>query len=338
MATVQLSDVYVPNTFRRRAQEAQTERNAFISSGVAVLDPLLAQQFANGGNTGELPQYNGITAGEPNYSTDDPASNATTLKIGSTVQKVRSGHRNAHWSAMDLARELALKPGDALEAITSRVGHYWAVDDQTRLIRSLNGCLADNIANDSGDMLYDVSTDAAGAVVDSERISGEVIARATQTLGDAKANLRAIAMHSVQHTRLGILGLIKEHRNDSDGSLMFETYLGYRVVIDDGMPLSVGTNRTTYTCALFGAQAVSYAIGPVENPSEITRNALAGDGGGETILSSRINTIFHPNGFSFLSTTVTGNTPTYAQLELAANWDRVVSRKNVPMAFIRVND
>lgn len=336
MATTQLADVFVPTTFSRRAQVAQIERNAFIGSGVAVLDPLLEQQFAQGGRIGELPQFNGITAGEPNYSSDDPGSSATPQKIGSVLQRVRSASRNQHWSAMDLARELA--DADPMGAITGRVGSYWATDDQTRLIQSMVGILADNEANDSGDMVYSVATDAAGAVSDAERISGEVIARATQTLGDHKTNLVAMAMHSQLHTRLAINGLVKEHRDDADGRLLFETYLGYRIVVDDAMPVETGSNRMTYTAALFGAGAVGFANGKVETPSEITREALSGDGGGETIVSSRVNTIYHPFGFSFLSASVAGPTATYAELATASNWDRVVARKNVPLAFLKVND
>ena len=120
MATTQLSDVYVPLTFNRRTQEAQIELNAFAASGVAVADPLLAAQFAAGGNIGELPQFNGITIDEPNYSNDDPNDAADTAKITSKKQLVRSAHRNKHWSTMDLARDLALE--DPMGALTSRVG------------------------------------------------------------------------------------------------------------------------------------------------------------------------------------------------------------------------
>lgn len=335
MAVVKLEDVYVPTTFNRRTQQAQTELNAFIASGVAVADPLIDQQFAAGGNTGELPQFNGITAGEPNYSTDNPASSATPEKITSSVQKVRAAMRNNHWSTMDLARELA--DADPMAAITGRIGHYWAVDDQTRLIQSLVGVLADNVAADSGDMLYKVGNDVNSAVTDAERISGEAIIRATQTMGDHKTKIKAIAMHSIQHTRLAIQNLIDTIRGQ-DGQALFDTYLGYRVVVDDSLPVTIGTYRTLYTAILFGENAVSYGNGKVQTPSEISREALAGDGGGQTIISSRVNTIFHPNGASFLSDSIAGQSATYAELAEAAEWDRVVDRKNMPIAFLQVND
>ena len=336
MATTQLADVYVPLTFNRRVQLTQIQKNAFVASGVAVQDPLLAAQFAAGGNIGELPQYNGITIVEPNYSSDNPANTATPQKITSNKQKVRSASRNQHWSTMDLARELAVE--DPMGAITNRIGGYWATDDEKRLICALDGIFADNVANDSGDMVYSIATDAAGAVTDAERISSDAIAVALQTLGDASDQVTAMAMHSVLRTRLVRQGLIKEHRDNKNGEVLFETYLGKRVIVDDSLTPEVGTNRIKYKVALFGDGVVSWANGRVITPSEISREALAGDGGGQSIISSRVNTILHPNGFSFESASVTGNSATYAELKNAANWDRKVERKHVRICFLEVND
>lgn len=335
MASTQLADVYVPLTFQRRTQTAQIEKNAFIGSGVASRDALLDQQFSGGGNIVELPHYNGLSLVEPNYSTDDPASSATPAKIDSTKQLVRSASRNAHWSAMDLAREMT--DSDPVAAITGRVGGFWATDDEKRLINQLKGVKADNVANDSGDMVYSVATDATGAPVDTERISATAIALAAQTLGDRSDSISAIAMHSVQRTRLAILDLLQPFRSQ-DGTILFETYLGKRIIIDDSLAPVAGTNRLTYTVILFGAGAVSWANGPVQTPSEITREALTGNGGGQTIISSRVNSVFHPNGFSFLSASVAGESATYAELAAAANWDRIVDRKLIPLAFLEVND
>ena len=213
----------------------------------------------------------------------------------------------------------------------------WATDDERRVIESMNGVLADNVANDSGDMLYSIATDDAGAVTDAERISDKAIALAAQTMGDHSAGITVIAMHSAMRTRLAINKLIEPFLN-AQGQLLFETYLGKRIVIDDSLTPIVGTNRITYTSILFGAGVVSRANGPVQTPSAISREELAGNGGGQDIIHSRTNTIYHVNGFSFLSGSVAGQTATYAELALAANWDRVVNRKNVNIAFLQTND
>ena len=336
MSTVQLADVYTPTAFSRRAQQKQIELNAFLASGVAASDPLLTTMLSGGSNIVELPQFNGVTIKEPNYSSDDPGSDATPEKISSALQKARSASRNQHWSAMDLVRDLS--DADPVGAITNRIGAYWATDDEKRLIQSALGVLADNEANDSGDMVNDIATDDAGAVTDAERISPAAVIAATQTMGDHKTGLSVIAMHSVQHARLQTLGVIVDNFDPETGALRYQTYLGNRVVVDDSLPAVAGSNRITYTTILLGPGAFGFGTGKVQTPSALSRNELAGDGGGESIISSRVNTAFHPNGFAFSSASVAGQSPTYAELATAANWNRVVSRKAVNMAFLKVND
>lgn len=335
MATVQLTDIYNPLTFASRTQEAQAEKNAFIRSGVMAPDPLIARQLASGGNIGDTPFFAPLTVGEPNYSSDNPASKSTPKNVTGKLNKWRSASRNESWSIMDLARELAL--ADPVGAITGRIGHFWATDDQTRLIRSCQGILADNIANDGGDMLHKVGTDTAGAVEDAERISAECIIDAEQTLGDMLGEITAIAMHSAQYGRLRKQNLITAKPN-ADQSGFIETYLGREVLVDDSLPAIAQTNRILFTVVLFGKPAFVTGAGKVETPSEIGRNADAGDGGGETVIHSRVNDVIHPNGFSFLSASVAGPSATYAELADATNWTRTVDRKHVPMAFLQVNE
>lgn len=340
MAVVQLADIYNPLTFGRRAQQAQLQLNRFLASGVAVTDATMALQIAQGGHLGELTNFGKLDVDEPNYSSDNPASNSTPAKIASELQKFRAAARNKSWSTMDLARELAL--ADPVGAITGRVGRYWAQDDEQRLLNTFRGILADNQANDAGDMVIDVATDAAGAVTDAERIGGDRVIAGLQTLGDHKEVITTIAMHSAIHARLQRQNLIQFVRN-SDNNIMFETYMGKRLIIDDSLPAIAGTNRIKYTCIMFGGGAVGTANGRVLVPSEMERKPSAGNGGGQDIMYSRVNNVWHPYGFSFTSTTVTGGEASarfasYADLRTANNWDRVHSRKNIPIAFIVVND
>lgn len=339
MATVQLADIYNPVTFGRRTQEAQTDLNRFIQSGVAASDGALQAQVSQGGRVGELTNFNPLTLDEPNYSTDDPASSSTPAKVASGTQVFRLASRNKSWSAMDLARELALI--EPVAAITGRIGKYWARDDEHRIISSYVGILADNVANDSGDMVIDVATDAAAAVTDAERIGGTRVIDALQTLGDHKDSVTILAIHSAIHARLQKQQLI-DYIRDADNNIMFETYMGKRLIVDDNLPAVAGANRITYTCMLYAPGIMATANGRVVTPSEMDRTPAAGDGGGQDTIFSRVANVWHPVGFSFSSTTLTGGSDNtqadYGDLELAANWNRIFQRKNVPMAFIQVND
>lgn len=335
MATVQLADIYNPLTFARRTQEAQLELNKFINSGVLASDAELQNQIGAGGNIGELTNYNPLGTPEPNYSNDNPAANSTPNKVNTSKMSFRLAQQNQSWSVMDLSRELALE--DPVGAITSKIGQYWATINERRLIRSCLGILADNVANDAGDMRISVATDTAGAVTDAERISANVVLSAKQTMGDHAGSLSAIAMHSAIFTRLQRQNLIVYIPN-ARGEVTIPTYLGYTVLVDDSLPAVAGTNRITYTCILFGAGLFGWANGKVNKPSEMERKPSAGNGGGEEIIYSRRSDLIHPMGFSFTSASVAGQSATLAELQTAANWNRVWARKHIPLAFLQVND
>lgn len=335
MATVQLADVYEPLTFNQAVQESAIELNAFAQSGVLVGDSEIDAMASIGGHIGELPFYLGMTNDEPNYSTDNPASTSTPAKISGAKQIFRKAMMNKSWATMDLSRELALS--DPLGAITGRVGQYWATTMNRRVISSAMGVLADNVANDGGDMLYSIATDAVGAVTDAERISGAAVIAAAGTMGDHAAGLSVIAMHSVVYQRLQQQDLIA-FLQTSNTDIRIPTYLGYRVVVDDALPAVSGANRITYTTILFSAGAFAHGQGTVPVPSELERKPDTGNGGGQDILYSRRTDIIHPYGFQFLSAGLAGQSATEAELELATEWDRVYAeRKNVGIAFLQTN-
>ena len=334
MATTQIADIYDPLLFAKFAQEAAIELNAFVNSGIVVQDALIARQVSGGGSTLELPQFNGLVHDEPDYSSDNPASSSTPAKVDSKKQIARVAPRNKSWSVMDLANELALdKP---VAAITGRQGKYFAVDYEKRVISSCLGILADNVANDSSDMLETVYSDIASPL-DANKISGNAVIDAAQTLGDHKANVAAIAMHSKPHADLQKLGLLVDNFDPQTGAVRYQTYLGYRVIIDDSLPVEAGTNSPKYTSILFGSGSIGTAPAPVDMPSELTREALTGDGGGQTILTSRVNDVIHPYGFQCVSAGASRVANNYNELQAATKWDRVVDRKNVPLAFLETN-
>lgn len=334
MAVVQIANIYNPLTFARREQEKQIELNAFLASGILVADPRVSQQASVGGNTGELPFFKPLGTDEPNYSDDVPANTSTPKNVTSAKMVWRLASQNQSWSTMDLARELALE--DPVAAITGRQGAYWATTNERRLIQSAVGVLADNVANDASDMLVTVALDTVGPILAAEKISADVIIDAEQTAGDHQGGFTAIAMHSVPYSNLRKQQLIDFVR-DADNNTMFATYGGKRVVVDDSLPAVAGTNRVTYTTILFGAGAWVDGEGRVQTPSEMEREAAAGNGGGQDTIHSRRSDIIHPLGFSFTSASVAGQSATLAELATATNWNRVWERKNVPMAFLQTN-
>lgn len=335
-AAATLENIYDPTIFNGGVQEAAIELNRFVQSGIMVRDSRIDAMASGPGSTGDLPFFYGIANDEPNYTTDDPGTSATPAAITAGKQVYTTSHMHKSWSTMDLARELGLQ--DPLGAIISRVGHYWAVNNEKRLINALKGVMADNIANDSGDMVNAIFTEDGANATTANLISAEAVIDTAQTMGDHSTILAAIAMHSVIYTRLQKLNLI-DFIPDARGEVNIPTYLGYRVIVDDSLTPRAGTTSGyVYTTILFGAGVIAYGEGSPMVPSEMERLPATGNGGGQDILHSRVSNIIHPYGFAFDSSSIAGISPTYAELAAAGQWNRVYNlRKNLGVAFLTSN-
>ena len=335
MATIQIADIYDPLRFTTLAQERQVEKNAFIQSGVQVSNSELSTLCSQSGFSGDIDNIKPLETGEPTYTTDNPTDILVPAKLGTQEFKYRKAARAKSWSAMNLAQGIALQ--DPLMGVTDRIGDYWATDNQKRLINSLQGILADNVANDSGDLLHTVATDAAGAVTDAEKASALNFIKALELTGDKLDLIGAMAIHSSVYYGLYAMNLITFVKESEDSS--FATFQGKRVVVDDALIVTAGINRVTYTSILFGVGAVEAGEGnmPKTLASEMYRKPDSGNGGGEDIIYSRRTDIIMPVGFSFVGGSVAGQSATYAELQAAANWDRVWDAKNIPLRFLQTN-
>lgn len=335
MATIQIADIYDPLRFTTMAQERQVEKNAFIQSGVQVANAELSSLCSQSGFSGDIDNIKPLETGEPTYTNDNPSDLIIPDKLGTQLMKYRKAARAKSWSAMDLARGIALQ--DPMVGITNRIGDYWATDNQKRLIYSLMGILADNIANDDSDLLHNVATDAAGAITDAEKASALNFIKALELTGDNLDLIGAIGMHSSVYYGLYAMNLITFVRESEDAS--FATFQGKRVIVDDALVVTQGTNRPKYTSILFGVGAVQAGEGNMPNTlaSEMERKPGAGNGGGETRIYSRRTDIIMPIGFSFTSSSVAAQSATYAELQAAANWERVWDAKNIPLRFLQTN-
>lgn len=241
--------------------------------------------------------------------------------------------RTYGWSDADLVRELA--GSDPMQRIVSRVGDWWARQMQTSLIYTLNGVFADNTANDSADMTYDVS--AASDPVDA-MISPDAILEAAQTMGDAKGDLKILVMHSRVRTTLAKLNLI-DFIPSSDGKVLFPTYLGYYIVEDDGVYTSTSGSDVTYSTYLLGSGVIGYAESPPAVPVETFRYPDQGNGSGVEVLWTRRQYVMHPYGFDWTDSSVASTFPSDAELATAANWDRKFpERKQVSIARLKTKN
>jgi hypothetical protein len=336
MATTQLSDIIDVTVFRDLPQVAGPEKTALFESGVIARSGLLDELANAPGKIAELPFWNDLDGSvEVNYSSDDPTSSATPQKITQGEQIARKAFVNQGWQAADLASELA-QGATAMEAIRARVDRYFERQWQRRLIATSNGVLADNVANDSGDMVIDVAAEAIASQDADSLFNRDAFTEAVFTMGDAASALSSIAVHSAVMQQM-----VKNddivYIPDSEGRLTIPTYMGLRVVVDDGLTVTAGsTDGFKYTSVIYGAGAFGWGEGSPMVPVEVDREAAQGDGGGIETLWVRNTWILHPFGFQS-TVSPAADSATLAELAAAAAFDRVLDRKLIPMAFLITN-
>lgn len=324
MATTQLADVIVPEAFSAYIAENSVEKSALVQSSVMARNQEVEAQLKAGADSFSVPYWKDLGDDEANITNDNPAQEATPAKLSAGKQIVRKSFLHKSWSAMNLASELA--GSDAISRIQARAADYWTRQTQRRLVATLNGIKAENLASGDGDMIVDISTASGNAA----KFSASAVIQACATLGDSMRDVVAVGMHSKTYAQALQNDLIQT-LPDSQGGFV-QTFRGLAIIVDDLMPAA----SDVYTTVLFGPGAFGYGLTDprVAQGTEVENKPGAGNGGGMQILHSRINLAVHPLGYRWLETAVDAESPTIAELADATNWQRVGARKHVPLAFL----
>lgn len=338
MATVRLSDVIVPEVYASYGEVNSPELTAFLSSGIVATDAQLTAHANGPSKTGHVPYWLDLDQTiEPNYVNDDPADGTSPNKIGTGELHYRKSYLHQSWSDMDLVAQIL--GAEPMKQIKARTSTYWLRRLQRKVIAIAKGVLADNIANDGGDMLIDISTQDGNNATDANRFNVNAFINAAFTMGDRAGAFVGVAMHSMVVAQLAKNDEI-EFEKDSAGNVLVRTYKGLLVIMDDSLPVVAGTTSGyRFTSVLFGAGFIGLGVGSPQVPFELERSATAGNGGGQDTIHERKNWLLHPVGYDWVEAgaALAEYSPTDADLALAAHWDRKYDRKMVPVAFLITN-
>lgn len=313
MAAAKLADVIVPEVFNQYVVNESIAKSAFYQSGIIETLPEVSSNFPAGGKTVHMPHWNDLSG---DSVVIDDTTDLSINKITTGQDEAVVVHRGQVFGATDLSAELA--GDDPMRVIADRFSAWWTREMQKVLINTLKGAMSTTV---SGGSMAANTLDISGLSGASAVFDADSVLDACQLLGDAQDSLAGIAVHSATYNLMlkdDLIDFIKP----SDGSDAVATYLGKRVIVDDGMPTASGGVYHTY---LFGPGAIGYAEGNVKNQTEVGREPLLS--GGTDYLVNRRRFVLHPRGIRWIGNV--SPSPSDAQLATATNWSRVYDQKKI---------
>ncbi len=321
--TTRISDVVVPEVFAKYMMRETMEKARIFQAGLLRNDGVIASFLNGGGQTVHLPGWRDLS-GDENISNDDPANRADPLAVSAVDDIAIRQNRNQGWAAADLVSAFA--GDDPLAMVSSRVSTYWANQLEKMMVSTIEGVLADSIANHGSDLVHTAAS----------TIGSEDILDAAALMGDADDRLSALIMHSKVYTQLAKLNLI-DYIPDHRGEVRWPSYLGYRVIRDDDCTIVTGTPDKAHTY-LVATDAFAWGEASARVPVEIDRDPRGGKGGGVEELWTRRQFCIHPYGYQWKSTAMASLSPTNAELKNATNWARVApERKQIGISALISN-
>lgn len=328
---------FIPEIQSPYINERSTTLSELWMSGIVENNNAMVGGLGTGhGNRVTVPFNLSIEDEDASVGSYDLSSKIAPTRVDNSLYTFHATTRAKSWTTADLDRLVV--GHNPVGVLTEQMGQFWANNYQKDLLAQCQGITADNIANDSSDMVNDIYSDIASPAA-SNLIGQDSVIDAMHTMGDHRGKLNAIIMHSLVRKQLE-----KDEPNNfipkSQSNLAFDTYLGLAIIEDDSMTKNAHgtpTNSDSYDTYLFGAGVFQYGSDERLISEEWDRDTTSSDGMGENFIVTRRRFALHPAGFDYTLTNPQ-DMPTRANWAAAANWDRkVTSRKQIPLAVLRSN-
>jgi hypothetical protein len=329
MAETRLTNAVIPEIFTGYTAEQSIYQSRLFRSNVIEQNPGISGLLAGGGETFNLPFWQDVTG----TSGDIPAeaSAATVNNLAAARQTFRRQTRLKAWGTNDLVKVFA--GSNPLESLQAMVVDYWAQAYDKIVVESAKGVFASDIA-DSSDLVNDISGGTGGAeifsadaVIDTQALLGE---NGTVGRGDLNGgDFVAIAVHPAVYALMR-----KQNEIDfialGDQERPTAFYMGMQVIVDRNMPVDTGV----YDTYLFKANAFQFGLSTVGyEATEVDRDPTSGFGI-DALYTRRVFGV-HPVGTAWQEASITGVSPTDAELADATEWARVYEAENMRMVMLR---
>ena len=315
MAATRLVDVIVPEVFAPYTVQRSAELSVLAQSGLLTTNATLQGMINGGGSTYNLPFFNDLSG------SDELIEDGTAITVNNITTDQQIGvalARAKAWGSSFLAQYVSGE--DPMAVIGDLVAQYWVRREQDTVLSILSGLFG------AGGPLTQASHSHVNAQ-GTTAIDNDMMIDTVKLLGDAYGKVSTIVCHSHIYHALRKLDLVQYVNEPSGLNLNQPTYMGMRILVDDGVPESGGS----YTTYVFAPGAIMYANANLDaqDAVEVDRDSLRS----EDVLINRKRCIYHPVGFKW-SGTATGATPTNAELGAAGSFTAVYESKNIPMVAL----
>ena len=315
----------VPTKFTAYTLERTTEKSMLVKSGITTNDPTVSQVIngtPKGGNLITMPYYNPLTGEDEVFGEEEIGVDKITTDNEVATLLVRQ----KAWGDTDLSKVFG--GTDPIRAIANLIADWWNEREQAVMLSVLKGIL-DPVSGALKEHVLDVS----GASGTDSIIGVDNTLDAKQLMGDAYDKLGMVFMHSATYTQLQKQQQI-ETEYDSDLKININYYLGYHVIVDDGMPYDA--SEKTFMTYFLGKGVFARNDGMPTGliGTETDRNKRKA----ENILINRRALVMHPLGVSWNPSAQMDNGKKYASnnnLSNPANWTRKKALKNIPIVALK---
>jgi hypothetical protein len=322
MAETKITNIIKPEIFNAYTVEQAIYRSRLYNSGVIQTNADLNTKLQGGGETFNFPFFV-----SPSGDSDVPAEtgNQTVNAITTGKEIVRRQERVKAWGTNALASVLA--GANPLTSVAPKVLGYWANEFDKNAIYGMLGLVNDNVANDSSDLVHDISDESGTSayITDSAILQAMALHKENGVMrGDnVDGEFVAIVMHSNVYFYLQYLDAIT-FVPISGQARPLEFYHNMQVIVDDNITRASESGGYSYYTFLLKPGAVQYGLSSVNyEPTSFDR--IEDRGMGVDVMYTRRVFAMHYPGFAWQEASVAGLSPTYTELAKGANWDRVAS-------------
>lgn len=346
MAKVTLREVFKRELILPYLEEAPLTKAPLWQSGAFSQDGRLGQLISSGSNVFKVPYLHGIDANlESNYSNTILTDIAMPRSVKATSMMGRMAFLNEGFVESKLERYLSTV--SPLQHIAKYINGMWLRAAELRAIATVVG-----LRNADATAKQITLDKSAGTATEASKFSYAHWLDAEYSLDEKYRGNGVVFMHpeviayirKIDATAIQFAdATIYTDRPSNMPPL--RTYNG-RLIIETSEGTKVGTGANAkYVTILAGRDSFSAEMNRSYDDMALERTEATGNGGGHTTLWTRVDTLIHPQGYSFVAdeATLTGGTKneaisaSWSDLTKKENWEMVLEPKDIPFRFLITN-